>query len=213
MTSKKIRGFSLLELMAVIGISFTLTAISIVTLMPLFQKSHIDDAFETSLATMRDTRNLSIAQGHEYWVAFDAITGANPAKITVLYQPAAVAGVYPARQTVNTYTLPIDINFVTRGYPASTPDGFGTGAAAIDFGYTLVGGTGGSWSIVFMPDGSARDGTDPGSGGNLSSGVVYMTRSDGPITDSRAITVWGATGRIRGWRLNSIGGADKWVQE
>jgi len=64
-----------------------------------------------------------------------------------------------------------------------------------------------------MPDGSARDGTSPSNGGNYSSGVLYMIRAAGTISDSRSITVWGATGRIRGWRLDVLSGVNTWVQQ
>jgi len=51
-----------------------------------------------------------------------------------------------------------------------------------------------------MPDGSAHD-----VNGNLNSGIVYVARN-GDLYSSRAITLYGATGRIRGWRLLSSGG-------
>ena len=60
----------------------------------------------------------------------------------VTYQPAAVGGVLPPVQQVNTYTLPTDISFaVVAGFPATAPDGFGTGIVAIDFGQQLGGGS------------------------------------------------------------------------
>ena len=59
-----------------------------------------------------------------------------------------------------------------------------------------------------MPDGSAQD-----SLGNYNSGVVYLTRTGDTIYNSRAVSVWGATGRIRGWRLALVGAAKEWVQQ
>jgi hypothetical protein len=83
----------------------------------------------------------------------------------------------------------------------------------IDFGYLPSGAGGGSSTIVFMPDGSVRDTAGGCAGlGNYNSGVIYMTRAADPIYSSRAITVWGTTGRIRGWRLNNQGGPI-WVQQ
>jgi hypothetical protein len=57
--------------------------------------------------------------------------------------------------------------------------------------------------ISFYPDGSAHD-----LAGNLNNGVVYIARP-GDLYSSRAITLTGATGRIRGWRL--AGGAKNWM--
>jgi hypothetical protein len=60
-----------------------------------------------------------------------------------------------------------------------------------------------------MPDGSARDVL-----GNYNSGVVYLTEpAAATMYSSKAITVWGATGRIRGWRLNQVAGSPVWTQQ
>ena len=215
MKSKRQRGFSLLEMMITVAIGLTIAGITFISMMPMFNRNHIDLAYDTTLAVLRDTRHLAISQGHEYIVVFDG----NRGTMTVEYQPPAdpVTFVYPGVQLVNTYSLPKDTSFAIHSNSptgaANAPDGLGSGATSIDFGYTPVGGTGGSSTIVFMPDGSARDGTSPGNGGNYSSGVVYLTRPSGVITDSRAITVWGATGRIRGWRLSVISGTNTWIQQ
>ncbi|MFZ0440319.1 MAG: hypothetical protein WAL76_19485, partial [Candidatus Sulfotelmatobacter sp.] len=116
------------------------------------------------------------------------------------------AGLAPPLQAVISYTIPADVNFaVQAGFPASTPDGFGTGVNAIDFESTP--GVPLNY-VVFFPDGSSQD-----SLGNYSSGVIYLTRPGDTIYSSRAVTLWGATGRIRGWRLNQIAGVATWVQQ
>jgi prepilin-type N-terminal cleavage/methylation domain-containing protein len=211
--SHRQQGFSLLEMLTVVAIGFVIAGFGFVSLMPLLNKSHIDSAYATTLETLRNARHLAITQGHEYIVTFNP-TGYAAGTILVQYQPAAVGGIYPATQLVNTYTIPTDTSFAVKtGFPTNTPDSFGTGILSIDFGYTPSGGAGGSKTIVFMPDGSARDGTTPSNGGSYSSGVVYLNRPNGPITDSRAITVWGATGRIRGWRLDTRSTGNTWVQQ
>jgi prepilin-type N-terminal cleavage/methylation domain-containing protein len=211
MNSYRQRGFSLIEMLVVVSIGFVIAGVGFISMLPMLNRSHIDTAYETTLSVLRNTRHLAITQGHEYIVTINAGTGV----MTVQYQPPAPAGsiIYPPVQLVNTYSIPTDTSFAVRsGFPASTPDGFGTGVASVDLGYTPTGGAGGSSTIVFMPDGSARDGSTPSNGGNYSSGVLYMTRLTGVITDSRAISVWGATGRIRGWRLNVMSGVNTWVQ-
>jgi hypothetical protein len=60
---------------------------------------------------------------------------------------------------------------------------------------------------MFMPDGSAQDTL-----GNIDSGVVYLGRV-GELTSMRAVTVFGSTGRIRGWRLVPQGGGTQWTQQ
>ena len=205
------QGFSLIEMLMVVSIGMIIAGMGFVSMMPLLNKSHIDSAYETTLGVLRDTRHLAITQGHEYIVTFNSGAGT----ITVQYQPPLPSGslIWPAVQFVAAYSIPTDTSFAVKGgFPASTPDAFGTGAVALDLGYTPTGGSGGSNTIVFMPDGSARDGTTPTNGGSYSSGVVYLTKTTGVITDSRAVSIWGATGRIRGWQLDVRAGVNTWVQ-
>ena len=206
MISNKQRGFSLLELLITIAIGMTIAGVTFIAMRPLFNRSHIDNAYDTTLMALRDTRHLAITQSHQYYVTFNP-AGYSAGTILVQYQPAAVAGVLPALQMVKTYTIPTDIQFaVAAGFPANSPDNFGTGITAIDFGQGL--GAGSLTYVCFMPDGSSRDQL-----GNYNSGVVYLTRPLDDKYSSRAISVWGATGRVRGWRLNQQAGAPVWMQQ
>jgi prepilin-type N-terminal cleavage/methylation domain-containing protein len=220
MTSMKQRGFSLLEMLTVVSIGLIIGGMTFITMMPILQRGHIDSAYDTTLMVLRNTRHLSITQGHEYIVTFNPGSPYPAGTIEVQYQPPPAVGstTYPPLQLVNTYTIPTDTSFATQaGFPSGTSktpsDGLEGSPVALDFGYTPVGGAGGSNVIAFMPDGSARDGTSPSNGGNYSSGVVYMTRPNGVITDSRAVSVMGTTGRVRGWRLNVVAGVNTWVQQ
>ena len=66
MTSRKNRGYSLLELMIVIAIGLTMAGISFIAMMPLLTKSHVDTAYDTTLMALRNTRHLAITQSHSY---------------------------------------------------------------------------------------------------------------------------------------------------
>jgi prepilin-type N-terminal cleavage/methylation domain-containing protein len=204
MSRAKNKGFSIVELMIVIVIGSIMTGVSIMALMPLFNKSHVDMAYDRTLGVLRNARNMAITQSHEYVITFAPLAGTTPATITVQYQPAGGA----ALQLVNTFTLPIDTNFAVRGgFPSNAPDGFGSGATAIDFGYG-PNQTSGQKIIVFGPDGGAYDQT-----GDYNGGVIYIDRPlDTTIYNSRAISVFGATGRVRGWRLSATGGGT-WEQQ
>jgi prepilin-type N-terminal cleavage/methylation domain-containing protein len=200
MTSSKNRGFSLLELMIVLAVGLTMAGVTFMAMMPLFKENHVDQAYDTTLSVIRNYRNLSITQSKRYILTFTA-----PGTITVQYWGVAVP-VSPAPVTVASYTLPPDIKFaVQAGFPAAAPDTFGTGVVAIDFDQGM--GLGSQPYIMFMPDGSSQDTL-----GNYNSGIVYLTNPSGTIYTSRAIDVWGTTGRIRGWRLYNQGG-NKWVQQ
>ncbi len=207
MTSIKQRGFSLLELMITIAIGLTLAGITFIAMMPMFNRNHVDLAYETTLMVMRNTRHLAITQSHQYFVNFNP--GGFPAgTIQIQYQPPAVGGILPAVQQVATYSLPPDVSYsVMAGFPASAPDGFGSGGTPIDFGQGL--GAGSLNYVAFMPDGSSQDNL-----GNYNSGVIYISRAADPTPyNSRSISVWGATGRIRGWHLYKQAGAGIWVQQ
>ncbi|MFZ0938410.1 MAG: hypothetical protein WAN63_03215, partial [Candidatus Sulfotelmatobacter sp.] len=65
---------------------------------------------------------------------------------------------------------------------------------------------GGASTVYFYPDGSARD-----INGNINNGLVYMGRP-GSLMSCRAVTLWGATSRIRGWRLSQSGSVWSWRQ-
>jgi len=193
------RGFSLLELLIVIAIGLTMAGVTFMSLMPLFKQNHVDAAYDTTLSVIRNYRNQSITQSKRYIVFFTA-----PGTITVQYWGVGVP-TSPPPVTVATFALPQDIQFaVQAGFPNPGPDGFGTGTAPINFNAcALVGQP----CLIFYPDGSAQDDT-----GNFNSGVLYMTRPS-DMYSTRAVSIFGTTGRIRGWRLYNQGGVNKWVQQ
>jgi type II secretory pathway pseudopilin PulG len=208
MASRKNSGFSLLELMITISFALIMAGVTFISMGPVLNQSHVNSAYDTTLMALRNTRNLAITQSHEYYVNFNP-AGFPAGTIQVQYQPPAVgAGAAPPLQQVITYTIPSDTSFAVKaGFPAGTPDAFGTGVNAIDFGQALAGEP--LNYVVFMPDGSSQDNL-----GNFNSGIVYVTRPlDTTLYSSKAITVWGATGRIRGWRLAPVGGVGEWVQQ
>jgi len=208
MASTKTSGYSLLEMIITVSIALILCAVTFIAFQPILNQGHINSAYDTTLMALRNTRNLAITQSHEYYVNFNP-AGFPAGTIQIQYQPPAVgAGAAPPLEQVITYSIPSDVSFaVQAGFPANAPDGFGAGVNPIDFGQTLAGEP--FFYVVFMPDGSSRDNL-----GNYNSGVLYLTRpGDNIYNSSRAITVWGATGRIRGWRLAQQAGVATWVQQ
>lgn len=184
-------GFSLIEMMIVVVISFIATGIGFITLRPVMNQIRTTNAYNTTIMTMRRAREAAIGQRRTYIVTFN--NAAVPNTITI-----APASVTPGGLNV-TYTLPNDVTFnAMAGLPAIGPDGFGTGATAIDFDQNVGGGN--KTSVFFFPDGSAQDINN-----NTNNGVIYMGRP-GELYSSMAITLWGATGRLRGWKLTNAAG-------
>ena len=202
--SHKARGFSLLEMMIVVAIVMILAAITFISIQPMMRQADVNQAYDTTLMTLRRYRSQAISQRRRYQVQFTA-----PGTIQVWYLGVAVP-VNPPPVLVQTLTIPPTIQFaVQAGMPntaATVPDGFGIGGVAIDFGQGV--GAGGLDNVVFMPDGSSQDTL-----GNLNNGIVYLGRA-GDIESMRAVTVFGSTGRIRGWRLNQVpAGGTVWAQQ
>src|SRR6476620_9110801 len=110
MTLKKQRGFSLLEMLAVVAIGFTLAGITFVAMLPMMNKSHLDSGYSTTLEVLRNTRHLAITQSHQYYVNFNP-AGFPAGTIQVTYQPPAVGGILPPVQQVATYSIPTDVTY------------------------------------------------------------------------------------------------------
>jgi prepilin-type N-terminal cleavage/methylation domain-containing protein len=205
------RGFSMLELMITVSIILIMAGVTLMTMQPMIQKNHVNSAYDTTLEVIRTYRNMAITKSNRFIITFAPGTVGPPATaatLTVQYWGTGVP-VAPAPVTIATYKLPTDIQFgVIAGFPtsaATVPDGFGAGATALDFDQGM--GLGSQNYIMFMPDGSSQDTL-----GNWNSGVLYLTRAS-DLYSSRAITVFGPTGRVRGYRLNNVSGTNTWVQQ
>jgi prepilin-type N-terminal cleavage/methylation domain-containing protein len=209
MVSRKQKGFSLLELTIALSISMILCAVTIFALQPVFKQQHVNDAYNTTLMALRKAHDAAAADMRIYLVTFTAANpGINGGTITVTQD-------IPTAPVLFTATLPPDVTFhVETGVPTSstvaptTPDGFGSAASAFDFDQPPS-GAGGSALIYFYPDGTAQD-AGP-NGGDINNGVVYFGIA-GQLPTQRAVSLWGYTGRVRGWTLIQVAGVWTWKQ-
>ncbi len=205
------RGFSLVEMLIVISVSMILAGIIFISYQTAIKSIRTSNAFNAVLQQIRTARENAIEKREQYIVCFGSGSaptgaptgtyGAPDAQSIQIYEWPAGASLSTAVQ-ISSVELPQDISFQTlTGYPAATPDGFGT--TAINFDQGIAGGI--TNQIMFIPDGSARD-----TNGNLNSGIIYLARS-GDLTSGRAITLFGGSGASRGWRLTGTGATAKWV--
>jgi prepilin-type N-terminal cleavage/methylation domain-containing protein len=210
MASTKTSGFSLLELTITVSIGLVLTAVATVSLQPTLQLERVNDAYNLTLTSLRRAHDAAAADMRVYVVSFGpaVTTGPTPNGGTITVNETT-----PAGPQLFSVSLPPDVTYhVEPGIPTSptatptTPDGFGSGANAFDFDQPPS-GVGGSNLIYFYPDGTAED-----ANGNINNGVVYLGRP-GSLMSCRAISLWGYTGRLRGWRLYQSGAAWAWSQQ
>lgn len=193
-TQRGSRGVSLLEMMIVLAVAMVAGGIAFMNIQPALRQARVNNAFNTTLMALRRAREAAIAERRIYFVTLTA-----PRTVTITQGATGTV--------ILTATLPQDISFTTlAGIPAAGPDGFGTGANAIDFDIGVAGGQGNP--IYFYPDGSAHD-----VNGNTNNGVLYIARP-GELMSSRAISLFGASGRLKGWRLyTNAGGTKYWGQQ
>ena len=205
-------GYSLLEMMTVVAIILVMASVTFLSMIPLLKQQRVTNAYNTTMSAMRLARDNAVSQRTSYSVTFAKTATSG----TITVAPTLSTG-FQGQGTTTVYKLPTDVSFDAESQLSSVspPDGYGSGVTAIDFGYTASGtGSGGATVFYFCPDGTAQDGTN-GAGnctGNFSGGVVYIARP-GELMSSRALTLWGGTGRIRGWRLYNNGGGYQWLRQ
>jgi Tfp pilus assembly protein FimT len=209
-------GFTMLEMTIVVAIVMLMAAVTVMSLQPAIRNARSDTAFQDVLMQLKVARQRAIGERTQYIVGLGANSAPQGATTTLgtpdaqsvqIYRWTATTALSSAVQ-INSIELPFDVKFQTlSGFPTgntTVPDGFGSGTTAIDFDQGVAGAI--NNQVVFWPDGSARD-----TNGNLNSGIIYLARS-GDMNNSRAITLYGATGRIRGWRLDGNSGSYTWIE-
>jgi len=202
-------GFSLLEITIVATIVLAATAAAFVNLMPSINNSRSNAGVELVLGELRRAHERAVDERRIYRVTFAAPNTIQVDIGTVAVIGATITASAPVFQPAQPpLTLPGNMQFlVVPGIPTSalsTPDGFGAGNNAIDFD---LGNGGGGTQVYFEPDGRALD-----VGNRLNNGVVYIAQPAN-LFSSRAVSLYGSTGRTKGWTLTKLaGGATGWIQ-
>lgn len=201
-------GFSMVELLVVVTIILILVAAALVTMVPTVQNSRANAGMEMVLGEMRRAHERAIDERRIYRVTFVPPNQIQLDVGQVANVASTITGTTPGFvQAQPPMTLPNGTQFIcVGGIPTggtAVPDGLGSGGNAIDFD---LGNGGGGTQIYFQPDGRALDGAN-----RLNDGVVYVA-VPGNLYSSRAVTLFGATGRSKGWTLANLSGAPGWTQ-
>jgi type II secretory pathway pseudopilin PulG len=185
----------MVELVVVVGLIMAIMAMAIIKMQPTVQGFQATGAMTTVAAQLRLARELAITERRDIQVSF---TGTNTITITRVVTAGMVANPNEPTGVIRTINLANPSVFMlTPGMP-DTPDGFGD-TGAIEF----EGIVGGPPTMMFQSDGTFVDTV-----GNLVNGTVFIGIPNVPNA-GRAVTVLGATGRIRMYRSSGRGG---WLQ-
>ena len=167
-SSRKMRGFSMVEMLIVLVIIMIVMGTAFHTVAPALKSAKAETALQTTLGQMRRAHELAVDRRMVYRVSFIAPRTIQLDQVDI--NPATLAKVFTFQSTID---LPTDISFsVVTGIPttaATVPEGYGTGATAIDFDRDFGGGV---TEIYFQRDGRALDASN-----RLNNGLVYMCRS------------------------------------
>jgi type II secretory pathway pseudopilin PulG len=183
----------MLELLLVVVVGSVVASLASVQLASAMKEARANDGAQLVENQLRRIHEKAMDDRTEYVVTFTP-----PGAIAIQF---IRKGALLNSATVN---LPPDEQFVlVPGFPTNprTPDSFGNGNFAIDFDQANGGG---SNVLYFYPDGTVLNAT-----GGPNNGVVYIARP-GELAGARAVSVWGATGRVKSWKLLMNAGVAQW---
>jgi prepilin-type N-terminal cleavage/methylation domain-containing protein len=180
------RGLSILELLTVLAIMAVVATAALPRIESALRESRVQTALVNVVVEMRRARQLAMDQRRIHSVTFTS-----PRTLTIT---RIETGGNPNVQ-LSQITLPSDVSF-TRNSISSEPDGFSTSGA-----FTFC-GSGGSFN--FTPQGAGVDGSN-----SLCNGVVYIG-IPGRLETTRAVTLFGSTGRSKGFRYTQSGAMWSW---
>ena len=169
-------GYSLIELMIVVGILGVVTGIAVLQIGSEKQALVGDGAMRVLLSQMNSARELAITQRRNMRLSF---TGTSVVQIVREEVPG------PTLTTLSAIPFESGLQFLTVAGLPDTPDVFGN-ATAVSFAAAT--------EIKFTPNGTLVD-----QNGNLLNGTVFVALP-GQKMSARAVTIFGSTGRVRGYR-------------
>ena len=173
---RKQEGFSAIETLVVIGIISVVLAMALIKWMTILPNAKANSAMDQLLYRLRSAREQAIAHRHAVQVQF---VGTNQLTISELWS----VGTPPPPTT---YTFEGGATYMVFTGVPDTPMGFGNGAAVY-----FENLSGGPPIMQFNSTGAFVDGGNTFVNGTVFLGMPGVTQS------ARAVTVLGATGRVR----------------
>ena len=113
-------GFSLIEMTMVVALIIILASITFISLVPVMKQQRVTNAYNTTLAAMRQARDNAVAQRTSYSVTFSSTASPN----TITVSPTLLG--FQGDQSTTVYQFPTDVTFNAQtGFPTTGPDSYG----------------------------------------------------------------------------------------
>src|SRR5580704_7151641 len=81
--SERERGFSLIEMLTVVALLIVMASITFISMVPVLKQQRLNNAYNTTLAAMRQARDNAVSQRTSYSVTFTTSTSPVTNTITV----------------------------------------------------------------------------------------------------------------------------------
>ena len=185
------QGFSLLEMLVVVALAFTIMAFAVMNTVGSSSNARANSAMDAVVSQLRQAREMAIAKRRNVQVQF---TAPNQIQLTVLTLPGE-----PVPPVIAPTLLPGGLSFAVL-VGTDTPMNFGNSTA---ISLQQPGG-GGAWTVMFTTSGAFC-------GTAQAAATLYQATNNNPVnaslflgvvgkpTTARAVTVFGATGRVRSY--------------
>jgi Tfp pilus assembly major pilin PilA len=207
------QGFSLVELVTVVGITFVLASMAIVSTRSSTYASRANDAMFEVISQLRTAREIAVTKRRNVLVTF---TAPNQISLTVETLPGETPATAIAPVFLNDGVPGGNIFYVYPGVP-DTPMGFGNSSPLT---FTPASGGTAGLAIMFSTSGSLVGTTGSSGystvGNNNPVNASIFTGIAGQPNTVRAVTVMGTTGRVRSysWTAGATGGTvANWQEE
>jgi Tfp pilus assembly protein FimT len=195
-TKRAEQGFSLMEMVVVLGLAFTVMCFAVMNTIGTSQNARANSAMDAVISQLRQAREMAIAKRRNVQVQF---TAPNQIQLTVLTLPGEAIPPALAPTYLND-NLKGGLTYTVFATVPDTPMGFGN-STAINLQQPTGGG---AWTCMFTTSGAFV-------GTAQSAATLYQATNNNPVNASiflgvtgktntaRAVTVFGATGRVRSY--------------
>jgi prepilin-type N-terminal cleavage/methylation domain-containing protein len=175
-------GVTLIEMLLVLGIMGVVGAMGAAQIAEARRAMQGDGAMRLVMSQFNTAREMAVTQRRHMELKF---VGTNWMQIVRREVPAGTT-------TLMSQAFEGNVTFrIVPSVTADTPDGFGN-SSAVSFGSSTT-------SVIFSSDGTLID-----QSGNPLNGTVFLAVINVPKSQ-RAVTILGATGRVRGYKWNGFG--------